>query len=40
MFEDKPVIFVVNPRLGGTLMLEENMDILAEAINTIIKLNG
>jgi carbamoylphosphate synthase large subunit len=37
MFEDKPVIFEVNPRLGGTLMLEENMHILAEAINTIVE---
>lgn len=40
MLDESPIIFEVNPRLGGTLMLEENIDLLAEAINTIIKTHG
>jgi carbamoylphosphate synthase large subunit len=39
MFEDEAVIFEVNPRIGGSLMLEENWDILAGSINTIVKIS-
>jgi carbamoylphosphate synthase large subunit len=40
MFESRPVIFEVNPRLGGTLMLRDNRNLLIEAISTIIKISG
>jgi phosphoribosylaminoimidazole carboxylase (NCAIR synthetase) len=40
MFDGKAIIFEVNPRLGGTLMLNENRHLLIEAINLIINLQG
>jgi len=40
MFDGKAILFEANPRLGGTLMLEENRHLLIEAINMIIKLQG
>jgi hypothetical protein len=40
MQDGKAVLFEANPRLGGTLMLEENRHLLIEAINLIIKLQG
>lgn len=40
MLDGKAILFEANPRLGGTLMLEENRHLLIEAINLIIKLQG
>jgi len=40
MLDGKAILFEANPRLGGTLMLQENRHLLIEAINMIIKLQG
>jgi carbamoylphosphate synthase large subunit len=33
---EEPIIFEINPRLGGSLMLQENVRFLAQALSTII----